>query len=231
MEPGASAGLNLLVDQYRYRLNGRLTDPSVTSSVVVSCEVNGEPGDQLLGPAPTIISRVGLDHHPIDLADPDSRAWLEAFVWPEQIDELATLRGATELALANDIEVRSGDATTDTIQIIAGLPGEEPVVVFSASLLSYLRPQDRTDFVSQLDEAARRRPIAWVFAEAPGLLATTRLDVAALQGPLARRNDRYLVGASLRGTGGCDDSLLALADPYLRWIAPARHDADDFAWV
>jgi hypothetical protein len=39
-------------------------------------------------------------------------------------------------------------------------------------------------------------------------------------------------GASLRGPGnGRDDRLLALADPYLGWLAPARGSTDDFAWV
>jgi hypothetical protein len=73
--------------------------------------------------------------------------------------------------------------------------------------------------------------VAWVFAEAPGLLATAELDVPALCGPLARRNTLWLVGASLRGPGPRDDRLLARADPYLRWLAPARGADDDFQWL
>jgi hypothetical protein len=71
-----------------------------------------------------------------------------------------------------------------------------------------------------------------VFAEAPGLAAAMDLNAPALDGPLARRNSLYVIGASLRGPGGRrDDRLLALAEPYLRWIAPARGSTDDFAWV
>lgn len=75
--------------------------------------------------------------------------------------------------------------------------------------------------------------MAWVFAESPGLLATTGLDVAALRGPLAQRNGLYSIGASLRGggDGARHDQLPGLADPYLRWLAPARGAADGFAWV
>ena len=72
----------------------------------------------------------------------------------------------------------------------------------------------------QLRRAAEQRPVAWVFAEAPGLVAATDAGLAALAGPLTRRNDAYLVGASLRGPGCRDDALLALADPYLRWLTP-----------
>lgn len=103
--------------------------------------------------------------------------------------------------------------------------------MFTATLLSYLSASARTAFVGQLREAAQRRPVAWAFAEAPGLMATAGLQVPALGGPLARRNGLFLVGVSLLGPGHRDDSLLAMADPYLRWLALARHAADDFQWL
>jgi hypothetical protein len=268
VEIGASAGLNLLFDQYDYRLDGdgdgdsdsdgdsdgdsdsagagagtgtgtgtaaaSTSGASSASSVVVSSSVRGPLGTDALGAVPMITRRLGIDQHPVDLSDPDARAWLEAFIWPEQIGELATLRGAVDLARsAPEANVVKGDATTDTARLLAELPGNEPVVVFTASLLSYLSARARTGFVAQLQEAARRRPVAWVFAEAPGLLATTALDVPALRGPLARRNSLYAVGASLHGADPDRPGtrLLGLADPYLRWLAPARDASDDFGWV
>ena len=56
------------------------------------------------------------------------------------------------------------------------------------------------------------RPVAWIFAEAPGLVATTDPGLAALAGPVASRNSLCLVGTSLRGPGGREDTRLALAD-------------------
>jgi hypothetical protein len=43
----------------------------------------------------------------------------------------------------------------------------------------------------------------------------------------------YAVGVSLRGGDLTDrhDEVLALADPYLEWIAPARTEPDDFSWA
>ena len=62
-----------------------------------------------------------------------------SFIWPEDVDGLATLRGAVELAMSiGTAPVVPGDAATDTARLLAGLPGREPVVVFTASLLSYL---------------------------------------------------------------------------------------------
>jgi hypothetical protein len=232
-EAGASAGLNLLFDRYGYRIGGHQTVPAAGSPVLISCELRGSPpARRFLGAVPEITSRLGIDLHPVQLADPGQRAWLEAFIWPEDVDGLATLRGAIDLAQSTGTaNVMQGDAVTDTSRLLAALPGREPVVVFTASLLSYLGAGARTAFPGQLDEAARRRPVAWAFAEAPGLAAATGLQVPGLQGPPAQRNTLYLVGASLRDTGAHEDSLLALADPYLRWIAPARHAADDFQWL
>jgi hypothetical protein len=248
-EAGASAGLNLLFDRYRYHLGSgepapgpaapsQATQVQQASQVVVSCELRGEgSAGQVLGTVPDITSRLGFDQEPVSLADPAARAWLEAFIWPERTDDLATLRAAIDLAAsasapAPAATVVRGDATADTARLLSSLPGDEPVVVFTASLLSYLAPKGRAAFAGQLRQAAGRRPVAWVFAEAPGLAATMDLAAPALNGPLARRNSFYVVGTSLRDPGGRrDDRLLALAEPYLRWIAPARSGTDDFAWV
>ncbi|WP_269856883.1 hypothetical protein [Streptomyces sp. RPT161] len=33
------------------------------------------------------------------------------------------------------------------------------------------------------------------------------------------------------GEGIAEDEVLALADPYLSWLAPARRNGDDFGWA
>jgi len=148
--------------------------------VLISCDVRDGPDGAsapLLGAMPRVTSRLGIDQHPVSLSDPDARAWLEAFIWPEDVAGLAVLRSAIGFAASGTgVIVVKGDATTDTARLLAELPGHEPVVVFTASLLSYLTTEARTAFVGELE-------------------------------------------------------LLALADPYLRWLAPAGAAADDFQWV
>jgi hypothetical protein len=148
-EAGASAGLNLLFDRYGYRIGGHQTAPAAGSPVLISCEQRGSaPARGLLGAVPEITSRLGIDLHPVALADPGQRAWLEAFIWPEDIDGLATLRGAIDLALSTGTaKVMRGDAVTDTARLLAALPGREPVLAFTASLLSYLGASARTAFL------------------------------------------------------------------------------------
>ncbi|MFB9830672.1 DUF2332 domain-containing protein [Actinoallomurus acaciae] len=232
VEVGASAGLNLLLDRYRYRIGGQETSSEDTAPVTITCEVRGgTPAGRFLGPIPEITCRRGIDQHPVDLTDPEARAWLEAFIWPEHTGDLAVLQGAIDLAVSTaNVDVVPGDATTDTARLLGELPGSEPIVVFTASLLSYLTADARAAFAAQLQQAAAHRPVAWVFAEGPGLVATAE-DLIALEGPLARRNSLYLVGASLRDSERREAALLALADPYLRWLAPARNETDDFQWL
>lgn len=221
-ELGASAGLNLLADHYHYRLNGADFEQQSGSAVLVSCEIrNGVPGAEVLGERPRITSRLGVDQDPVDLSDPAALAWLEAFIWPEQTTELATLRAAAGLhaALPGPAVVR-GDATTDTARLLGELPGDEPIVVFTASLLSYLEPGPRAAFAGQLSQASRHRRVAWVFAEASALVAATGVRAPGLP-ELAGNTTEYVVGVSLRDPAGAqEDALLGMADPYVRWLAP-----------
>jgi hypothetical protein len=113
-EIGASAGLNLLFDRYDYRLGDRRPAPvprysssefsggSDASAVEIGCEVRGAgPGDRVLGAAPEITSRLGVDQQPVDLADPAARAWLEAYAVGVSLREPGGRRDDALLGLAD----------------------------------------------------------------------------------------------------------------------------------
>ncbi|MFI9274604.1 DUF2332 domain-containing protein [Kitasatospora sp. NPDC052896] len=233
LEIGASAGLNLHFDDYGYRLGNRLVQPKDGAPVTLSSVVRGGgPVHELLGELPAVTYRIGADLEPVELsADPEAGPWLEAFIWPEQVRELATLRAAINLSRREPHRLVRADAVQDTARLIAEVPEELPVVVFTASLLSYLDAQARARFIAQLSTAARSRRVAWLFTEAPGLVARTDVTVPGLAGSLRDVGDVYSVGISLRDGAGHQDELLALADPYVEWIAPARTEADDFSWA
>lgn len=232
VEPGASAGLNLIFEQYHYEVGDVTVRAGDTSDVTVRCRVRGDVlGADALDTYPPVRQRVGLDRDPVDLSDEHARRWLEAFIWPEQLTELATLRAAIAQYLhADDIRMVRGDALNMT-DVLATLPEDEPVVVFTASLFTYLPPTERQRFVDQLRQLGDSRPIAWIFAEAPGLLATTDLRCLGLAGPLAHVGTTYAIGTSRNDASEQEGHLLAIADPYLRWLAPARMHHDTFDWA
>jgi hypothetical protein len=101
---GTSAGLNLLLDRFRYRWDDVQWGPP--SSVELNTENRGrpiEPRDL------TILTRTGLDLHPVDPTDPDQRMWLEALIWPEHEDRRARLRAALDLAESSPVTLVTGD--------------------------------------------------------------------------------------------------------------------------
>ena len=84
IEVGASAGLCLLYDSWRYHYTGSRVDRWVgptKSPLTLSCFTTGDvPVPQEV---PAIVWLAGLDLNPIDAADPDARRWLQALIWPE----------------------------------------------------------------------------------------------------------------------------------------------------
>ena len=95
-EIGASGGLNLRADGFRYEAGGAPAWGPAGSPVVLT--------DAWRGPLPPVdaslrlVERVGYDIAPVDPSTTEGRLRLTAYVWPDQLDRLARLRGALEVA-------------------------------------------------------------------------------------------------------------------------------------
>lgn len=92
-ELGASAGLNLNWDRYRLALGTQAYGPG-DAALTLAPENRGA-----LPPAarPAIAGRRGVDLAPPDLADPDQRRRLLAYVWPDQTARVERLAAALSL--------------------------------------------------------------------------------------------------------------------------------------
>jgi hypothetical protein len=96
VEIGASAGLNLRADRFRIELvDGRSVGPN-TSPVVLR--------DPWGGPLPplqeslVVVERLGCDVAPVDPTTAEGQLVLTSYVWPDQPERLARLRGALAVA-------------------------------------------------------------------------------------------------------------------------------------
>jgi hypothetical protein len=96
LEIGASAGLNLNWDRYVYDLGVRGAWGDRSSPVRLDGEWEGAPPP--FDVAAEVAERLGCDRAPIDLSDPDRALRLQAYVWADQPERLARLRGAIALA-------------------------------------------------------------------------------------------------------------------------------------
>ena len=157
---GASAGLNLNLDRYRYEWGDVGWGPD--SSVVLRTENRGEGFE----PRPVeILSRVGLDLDPIDPTDADARMWLEALVWPEHHDRRQRLLSALEIAALHPPRLVSGDALASLGPTLDSLPEGDPVVVINSFILNQFPHETRGRVGDVVREARGWRPVYRVSVE------------------------------------------------------------------
>jgi hypothetical protein len=179
LDVGTSAGLNLLIDRYRYRYEpGGTVGPS-SSPIELECGTRG--AIPVPSSIPTIAARLGIDPRPVDVTDDVEARWLEACVWPDQLDRFARLRAAIEMARSAAITVRAGDAVTDTATLAESFAASGHPVVTNTWVLNYLSAEERKAYVEALDELGSRLDLSWVYLESPYLVPEVpgpRVDTA-----------------------------------------------------
>ena len=147
IEVGASAGLCLYPDRYRYRFDGGggLVGP-VESPVVLECATSG--GVPIPERVPEVVWRAGIDVNPLDPADEGDVGWLAALVWPGEgeRERVARLRAAASVAAREPAWMVAGDLLEELPGVVERVPaGVRPVVLHSA-MLAYLSRVDRVRF-------------------------------------------------------------------------------------
>jgi len=169
LEVGASAALNLRWDLYRYESRGQAWgDPESPVRLVDAFEERLPPLDIPV----RIAERRGCDRHPVDLSSREGELTLVSYVWADQVERIALLRGA--IALARRVPVAVDEASAaDWVSAELNRPvGRVASVVFHSILMQYLPDDERERFVGEVEEAGRRAtvdaPLAWLRME-PGV--------------------------------------------------------------
>ncbi|MEY9873410.1 hypothetical protein ABH931_002892 [Streptacidiphilus sp. MAP12-33] len=163
VEVGASAGLCLRPDRYRYRYDGAEAF-GADSPVTLDCATTGPV--PLPAALPRVVSRTGADLNPLDPTDPDDTRWLESLVWPGQQQRLDRLRAALAVARDEPARIVRGDLNARVAELVAAAPAGSTPVVFHSAVLTYLPPDARARFVATM----RELPCHWISNEAPGVL-------------------------------------------------------------
>ncbi len=165
-EIGASAGLNLGCDHFYYRF-GDETWGDKTSLVSLSPDWHGgvPPIDADL----RIKDRAGCDIAPVDVRDIENQRRLESYVWPDQPERLARLRGA--IAIANELGTHVVHESADVfVKKALETPATDRVRVIAHTVMWQYMPEDmRADIESKIrkagDAASRSNPVAWLRLE------------------------------------------------------------------
>lgn len=176
LDLGASAGLNLNFDRYRYayqRGAERLLhwgDPS--SAVALAAELRGSEPLPAPPEAIPVAWRRGVDLDPIDLEDEDGLLWLRALIWPEHEDRHARLLAAVAIAREHPLEIARGDAVEMLPGLLEQAPDPAAVVAYATHSLYQLSRDGVAQILRTLQEHARRRPVWLLGLEGTGTLCS-----------------------------------------------------------
>jgi hypothetical protein len=165
-EIGASAGINTMIERYRYDLGGVEVGPAHSSMRIVP-EWRGPPPPS--GPI-EIVSIRGCDLAPVDLSDPAEALRLKAYVWPDALDRLGRIDAAASLAAEKPPLVERKDAGTFVEERLE-TPQEPGVtrVLYHSVVWQYLPETTRRSITAAMEQAGAHataeKPLAWVQLE------------------------------------------------------------------
>jgi len=173
-EIGASMGLNLGFDRYRYELGSAgWGDPG--SSVLILSEWRGAAPD--LDAPLHVMRRAGCDITPLDPGSRADRERLLAYVWADQTERLARAEAALDMAAAAPWRVERADAAAWTAEHLAASPEPGRVRVLAHSVMWQYLPEPTRDAISAnigraAAQATADAPFAWLRMEADGQRGT-----------------------------------------------------------
>jgi hypothetical protein len=194
LELGASAGLNLRWDRFRFVApDWAFGDPSSRATVVAEYE-NGRP------PLPRLVwvsERAGCDASPIDATTEEGALTLQSYIWPDQSERLETLRGAIEVARTTPAPVEKADAADWLEDRLARERGGMATVVYHSVFWGYLTAEGRNRITALMNDAGARateaEPLAWLRMET----GTEQTDVTLTTWPGGE--ERLLATAGYHG--------------------------------
>ncbi|MDP1027422.1 DUF2332 family protein [Sphingomonas sp. KR1UV-12] len=220
LEIGSSAGLNLLIDRYRFDLGGTLVGP-MGAPVMIRPEWRGDAPDFV---PLAIVGVRGCDIQPLDATDPAVEARLAAYVWAEAPERQARLRAAIAMQRERGIRLDRADAA-DWVEARLAEPQPSGVtrVLMHSVVWQYLPTASadriRAAMLAAGERADADRPLAWVMMEPDRASARQLVQVRSWPG-----DGGWQVVASAHAHGAwiepgapmTDGETIALPDAALR---------------
>ncbi|MEJ2457610.1 MAG: DUF2332 domain-containing protein, partial [Novosphingobium sp.] len=138
LEVGSSAGINLMLDRYRYDLGGVTVGPE-SAAMDFAPEWRGAPPPD--GPV-SFASLKGCDVAPVDLTDPGQALRLRAYIWPEHTVRFARLDAAVAAANERAPDLARMNAADFVEQQLAQPQAEGTTRVLMHSIVMQYVPED-----------------------------------------------------------------------------------------
>jgi hypothetical protein len=157
LEIGASAGLNLRWDRYRYESGKSDDEPGGAgwgdeNSAVRFVHFFDVPPP--LDRAAEVVERKGCDLEPIDPTTDEGALSLRSFIWADQLGRLSRLDGAISIAHEVPAEVERLDAATFLERELAAPRYGMATVVYHSVFMQYVGEDQRMRIKRAIDEAS-----------------------------------------------------------------------------
>jgi hypothetical protein len=168
IEIGASAGLNLLWEHFRYDYGSGVTWGSAASPVRLS---TGLRGKVVLPTIPATLRAawaVGIDLNPVDTEDDDAVMWLRALVWPENVDQRDQLLGAIQIAKEHRPRILKGDASELLERLLQSAPPPATLCVFATHTLYQFPHDPLITLLKTMQSYSVSRPVYLISMEQTG---------------------------------------------------------------
>jgi hypothetical protein len=167
LEVGASAGLNLRWDRFHYRADGFSWGPA-DSPVKLDFVLETEQPPAL--PAEIeIADRRGCDASPIDPTTSEGRLTLLTYIWPDQVERIARMRGALAVADREPVTLDREPAAAWAQRMLAEPVPGKTTVVYHSIVSQYLDDKERASLFGTIRAAGERAsddaPFAWLRME------------------------------------------------------------------
>jgi hypothetical protein len=165
IEIGASAGLNLLWEHYRFDYGSRVTWGSAASPVRLSTELRGKVELPAIPPRLRTAWTVGIDLNPVDIEDDDAVMWLRALVWPENVEQQEQLLAVVQVAKEHPPRLLRGDGSQLLPELLQSAPMPATLCVF-ATVTLYQFPHDALlTLLKTMQSHSVSRPVYFVSME------------------------------------------------------------------
>jgi len=164
LEVGASAGLTLLADRFRYDYAGHRITGTDPAAPVLACQPRGSV--PLPEQVPVVAWRAGLDINPLDVTNDDDVRWLQCLLWPGEGRRAECLAAAIAVARRDPPPVHRGDLISGLPALAAQAPAAATLVIYHSAVLAYVDPPRRRQFA----DTVRGLDAVWLSNEGTGVL-------------------------------------------------------------
>lgn len=125
----------------------------------ITSEIKGEGSPLLYADSPPVAWRVGIDLHVSNVNDPEDMQWLEALIWPEQLERLALFRSAVKQLQENPVKLFEGDGVALLSDFAKKAPNNTAICVFHTHVANQIPNDVKLKLVDNIKEIGRKRDI------------------------------------------------------------------------